>query len=432
MPIVREFGQLTTATISDTLDRAQISQSAFDWLARNAWRSDPKQKLISFESASSLRVGNFVGLIETPCGTRIEVLPKYTEDLGSVVEARQLLLTMVAEALRLSPRLGGTAHIARFDLPLPEWLASQFLYSAFLLVHRGLRQSYNEVDARERFLRGSLNVPRQIRAGPAGAHLFSFSHDVFSFNRPENRLIRSCVERVLRITRNADNWRAARELSLLLADVPTSADVKADLSRWSTDRLMADYVTIKPLCEMILQSQIPFAIAGHDRGFSMLFPMERLFEEFVTISLRRAAPPGFNVRSQVSGEHLCRFREEGWFPMRPDILISRGKERWLVDAKWKLLSTDASRGFGISQSDLYQMFAYGHKYLGGAGHLYLVYPMTSAFREPLGPFSFSSDLHLHVLPFDLKARRADYGFLKDPCQALQPETVHLLAAANGI
>lgn len=221
---------------------------------------------------------NYVGVLETPCGTQIEILPKHTEADEDVEDARRLLVRMVMEALRLKPRPGTMSEISTFKLPLPEWLASRFLQEASDLIHRGLRQSYQRVYAREPLLRGSLDVARQIRSGPASAHLLSFQHDIFSFDRPENRLLRSAIELILRSTRSSDNWRLARELSMTMAEMPESSDHSADLGQWSSDRLMADYATIKTLCELILLRRTPFSVGGTHRGLSMLFPMERLFE----------------------------------------------------------------------------------------------------------------------------------------------------------
>ena len=45
--------------------------------------------LVSFDRPRSLRVLNYVGVIETPCGTRLEILPKTTEDAETVEEVVQ-------------------------------------------------------------------------------------------------------------------------------------------------------------------------------------------------------------------------------------------------------------------------------------------------------------------------------------------------------
>ena len=82
-----------------------------------------------------------------------------------------------------------------------------------------------------------------------------------------------------------------------------------------------------------------------------------------------------------------------------------------MDTKWKLLSSDRIWQYDLNQSDFYQLFAYGQKYLHGSGDLILVYPRTAAFPEPFSPFYFSPDMRLHVLPFDLLRCEAPYPFL---------------------
>jgi 5-methylcytosine-specific restriction enzyme subunit McrC len=163
-----------------------IPRAAFDWLVEHARGSPSSLGLVSIEGPRSLKVLNYVGMFETPCGTRLEILPKYTAGEEKIGEARALLMRMVAEALRLKSRVGTMSQISAFKLPLPEWLAYSFLEEASDLVRRGLRQSYGQVEAREPFLRGALDVSRQIRSGPPGAHLLAFRHDILSFDRPEN------------------------------------------------------------------------------------------------------------------------------------------------------------------------------------------------------------------------------------------------------
>ena len=414
MPTVREFARLTTDAVPQSLDQVTITQPAFNWLVEHARGGPSSLGLVSMDGPRSLRVLNFVGVLETPCGTRIEILPKFAVGEEEIGEARTLLVCMVAEALRLKPQPGQMSQISTFKLPLPEWLAYIFLEEVSNLVKRGLRQSYWQVEAQEPFLRGALDVSRQIRSGPAGAHLLAVRHDIFLFNRPENRLIRSALEFVLRSTHVSDSWRLARELSTLLATVPGSREINTDFRLWSSERLMADYAAIKPLCELILLRQTPFAIAGPYRGLSMLFPMERLFESYVLASLRKAAPTWMQIRPHVGDRHLSVHEDAGWFRLKPDIMVAAGNKGWIVDAKWKLLSGDRSRKYGLSQSDFYQLFAYGQTYLGGTGDLFLVYPRTDAFSAPLPPFHFSSSMRLHVLPFDLALRSAPYPFLLRP------------------
>ena len=57
--------------------------------------------------------------------------------------------------------------------------------------------------------------------------------------------------------------------------------------------------------------------------------------------------------------------------------------------------------YNLAQSDMYQLFAYGEKYMNGQGELYLIYPQYEKFDAPLEHFDFKLGLRLNVVPYDL-------------------------------
>jgi 5-methylcytosine-specific restriction enzyme subunit McrC len=404
---VREYARLTTRRIpSTTLDEAQISPSAFQWVCRCSENlSASGAALVKFESPQSLRLDNYVGVIETPCGTRIEILPKQFDAGDDKDRARRLLIRMLERARDLPTREVGHAELHAFNAPLGEWLMSRFLGALDHLVKSGLRFIYHRIEEEQRFLRGRLEMGKQMRRPPGRQHMFSLQHDVFDPDRPENRLIRSALDRVCHATQDPTNWRIARELDAYLSPIPPSQNVQQDFQRWQHDRLMAYYGGVKPWCELILKEQLPVAVSGQWHGLSLLFPMEKLFERYVADCLRRKLTNTATVVTQAARKHLCRHRQSDWFELRPDLLIIRGSRSWVLDTKWKRL--DQTLGttkckYWISQEDMYQMFAYGQRYLNGEGEMFLIYPKTKDFSRTLPVFDFSKDLRLWAVAFDLE------------------------------
>ena len=50
--------------------------------------------------------------------------------------------------------------------------------------------------------------------------------------------------------------------------------------------------------------------------------------------------------------------------MRPDIFLQNRKgDKIIIDTKWKRLIGDSAKNYGISQADMYQMYAYHTRYL---------------------------------------------------------------------
>jgi 5-methylcytosine-specific restriction enzyme subunit McrC len=105
--------------------------------------------------------------------------------------------------------------------------------------------------------------------------------------------------------------------------------------------------------------------------------MNVLFEEYVgRLLLRTLSGTEFSVQLQ-GGRLFCLTSVEngrGVFQTKPDILIRHaGKVVHVIDTKWKRISArfdDPKQG--VSQSDVYQMMAYGQLYR--APRLTLLYP----------------------------------------------------------
>lgn len=400
---VREYARLTTAPVAPSLDCAQVTTSAFDYLCKLSESfSRSGARLVQVEGRQSLSLDSYVGVIQTPCGTTLEIVPKHHEIGDSLPVCRALLRKMIQATLDLPTREVGIAALEHFDAPLSEWVMRRYLAELDQLVKRGLRFDYHRVAEELPFLRGQLNIMAQLRQAPGREHRFHVRHDVFLPDRPENRLLKLALDRVRLCTKDADNWRLAQELSFMLAEVPASQQVQADLRAWGTNRLMAHYRSAKPWCELILNRWMPLAVLGEQHGLSLLFPMEKLFEKYVAAWLRGRVKSGTQIRTPAASESLCRHADNDMFRLEPDVLMSTGVKRWVLDMKWKRIdSADAQNKYKLSQGDFYQMFAYGHKYMQGAGTMALIYPKSAFFAEALKPFHFSPTLQLQVWPFDL-------------------------------
>jgi len=404
---VREYARLTTDAVEPSLDRAQVSASAFDWLCKQSESfSQAGAALVQVEGRQWLRLDSYVGVLETPCGTRLEILPKHFEDGDCEVQSRALLRRMIQRSLNLKPREVGPAVLELYNAPLSEWVMGQFLAAFDHLIKRGMRFDYQRVEEEQRYLRGQLNVVAQMRQPSTRQHFFQVRHDIFVADRAENRLLKLALERVCKTTQEPANWRLAHELRSLLQEVPASSLVREDFRAWRTERLMAHYQPIKPWCELILNQHMPVAVAGEWQGISLLFPMEKLFERYVEAWLRRSLPPEAKLTAPASSEYLCEHNHGRIFRLEPDLLVRQGSQCWVLDTKWKRLNAaDRDNKYGLSQSDFYQLFAYGQKYLQGRGELVLIYPRRKVFQQALLPFDFGGDLRLWVLPFDMDAER---------------------------
>jgi 5-methylcytosine-specific restriction enzyme subunit McrC len=403
---VREYACLTTKDVEHpTLDIAHIDAKTFTWLSKFVMTG--KKGICSLTDTSTIKLASFVGYLETPGGIGIEILPKTKLGEEDPELSKQVLRRMLSAVLGVKYKEVEQASLLRSRQPIHEWVLLQFLTSLKLLMASGLRGEYARVDEVSPFIRGQLDVSKQQRQPPGKSHLLHIRHDVFSFDRIENRLIKTALDYTAQYGKTSEVWRLANELSHRIQDIESFIDPVKYLPKWGTGKLMQSYQAIKPWCALIIERLNPEFQKSSHRGIALLFPMETLFEAYVGERLKQHLISPWRIRFQASSKYLLQHKSTGaedsssWFQLKPDFLLYQGDELQVADAKWKLLdkdNDDSSGKYGLSQSDMYQMFAYGHKYQSATGHMMLIYPKHDGFLQPLPLFSFSDELKLWVVP----------------------------------
>ncbi len=427
---IREWGKLVLGSDNkqNSVDELILSHQAWSFLAEFASSQDKEHRYLGFVKQDVLQVRNYVGIISTPDGTQIEILPKTSDeglDEADLVASRKLLLKMLRAVDGVFPIQTTDANLTLEEMPLPEVLISYFLQILAEVVRKGIRKDYQRIEAEEKFLKGQLQVAQQLRQPPGRQHLFRIEYDVFSEDRAENRLIHSALVSVSKWSQSTANQKLSRELRFAFDEVPESSNYVNDFSQWRTSRDMIYYQPLLAWLKLILNQQSPFAVKDKHAGVSFLLPMEMLFEKYVYQVLSQQLKKPYSLEDQVSKHSLAHQKGKPVFRLKPDLAIYHKEDCCaILDTKWKRINQNQTydngnedRKSAISQSDMYQMFAYGHKYLNGNGRLMLIYPKwgfeDKEFITPLQTFQLSQKLFLDVIPFCLKTEELIMEF--DDC-----------------
>ena len=335
--------------------------------------------VLAFAAESrTLKATNFVGVLSTRRGRPIEILPKI--DLAEDhKETRGIFLEMLRtwRGLRHA-ELPQSAIQSLRRYPMMEVFTHLFLQNLSHLARHGLARRYVPVEDNLPYLRGRLLFQQQVRENLTNRARFYVAHDEFNPNRPANRLIRSSLDLLKRIVRNEENWRLLRELTEAFSGVPRTADPASDWRRHSVDRTMQHYRPVMAWVRLFLFGHGLATFHGKHENQSLLFPMEEIYEDFVTQCFRRHQDD-YGVRAQGPQWKLTRDPEA--FTMKPDITLQKGgHNRFILDTKWKRLKSVAEDRTkrGIVQADMYQLYAYGKRY--GCKTVALVYPRTGDFE----------------------------------------------------
>lgn len=441
MPVVKkettvfEFGYLGCGAKAHESSRIRkISEDAYLYLKNLCLCDESESRFLQLkliDSCEVLQVQNYAGVLFTPDGTQIEVLPKVAKknkSEGAATQSRASLLMMLKTLKSFRHLQTQNAHLAKNNMPLLEVFISQFLATVNTLIKRGLRSDYVRREDNLTFLKGKLLVTKQVQKNFINKHKFYVEHDEYIQDRPVNRLIHSALSKVNSYSRSAENQKLARELLFAFSDIPFSKNVKNDFASVNIDRGMNYYEAPIAWTRLILEGFSPLTMQGKSNAFSLLFPMEAVFESYVAVILSKYLPDGLSLTTQARSESLVTHNKKKRFLLKPDLLVqyiggeAKCKNHCVLDTKWKIVDKNSDKKkYGLSQSDLYQMFAYGHKYLDGAGELFLIYPDHDGFDEAIKhSFDFDNDekLKLWVVPFDITAEAIDSKRLKLPDSCL--------------
>ena len=392
--VVREYQRLTGLHEDDERDLMRFA------LAEAADKGGKRPPVFVIKNGG-LQAQNYVGIIETRRGTVIEILPKIDLSQESDEDTRRVFMTMLRDWRGLGQaRLDGASIRAIRRLDMFEAFVHLFLTSVVLLTQRGLARAYRTREANLPRLRGRILFPRHVRENLVDRSRFYVGYDEFTANRPANRLIHLALRRLSAVVRHPANRQRIHQLRVVFSDIPPSTYLDDDWVRHRVDRSMRHYDSVMPWVGLFLFGYGLATFSGPHVSRAFLFPMERVFEDFVTAALRRHQQR-FAVRAQGPRQHLATDRADlRAFWLKPDIaLIERGQVRFILDAKWKR-PDPGERNHGVNQADAYQLFAYGRAY--ACRRVVLVYPRTAAFRETIRfRFARDHDLELAAFPFDV-------------------------------
>ena len=360
-------------------------------------------------------IRNFVGLIEMKNGFQIQVLPKIDFADGEDVDnqtTKRIFLKMLRSMKDFPCKVFNDANLKADRMNLYELFINMYLQEVRQILKQGLKSGYTEKEDNLRFYKGKLIVNEHIGQNLSHRERFYLRYDEFNPNRPENKLIKSTLLKLSKLTSSAENSREIRQILTGFELVEHSKNIEKDFASVKIDRTTKSYETVMAWSRVFLFNKSFTTFSGNTQSRALLFPMEQVFESYVAQQLKKVfAPDGWDVSAQDKGYYL--FEEpRRQFSLRPDIVIRKNDRIIILDTKWKSLFDNEAKNYGISQVDMYQMYAYSKKYQ--TSEVWLIYPVNQEMRNHR-PIQFDSGdgtlVHVHFL--DIAEIETDLNVLKN-------------------
>jgi len=359
--------------------------------------SDDTDRFLKLQSRKKQKVlvaQNYVGVIETKAGIVIEILPKIHGLDNKEDETREIFLKML-RCLKSTPyKQIDFAHLKSSKMPLIEIFITMFLDELSVLIKKGIKSDYVAVAENCNFMKGKIKWTDHLNKNLIHKERFFVEYDEYITDRPENRLIKSTLMMLSKKSKSYKNQKSISEYLFVFDEVRASQNIISDFAKVKPDRSMVDYERVLSWCKIFLQNETFTNYKGTDIAFALLFPMERIFEDYVAAYIRNNFSD-WHLKTQDKQHYLVdKHTATGKFRLKPDIVMEKDGRVVVLDTKWKLIDQNLERkNYLISQSDMYQLFAYGKKYERNSKNdvcLFLIYPYTVDFTEPLEHFEYST------------------------------------------
>lgn len=329
-----------------------------------------------------ISVNNYVGLIQMQNGYQVQVLPKIdfgTEPDNGNEETKRVFLRMLRSMKDFPSKVFNDANLKMDRMTLYEIFINMYLQEVRTLVKHGIKSAYVAREDNFKFYKGKLVVNGQIKQNSAHGERFYVRYDEYLVDRAENRLVKATLLKLQGITISAENQKEIRQLLTAFEMVNPSVNYQKDFSKVVIDRNTKDYDMLMRWSKVFLLNKSFSTFSGGHNARALLFPMEKVFESYVAQQLKKVLfDLDWEIFTQDKGYYL--FDTPKQFALRPDIVITRDDgTRIILDTKWKSLVNKPRLNYGISQADMYQMYAYSKKYK--TSEIWLLYPMNSEMRN---------------------------------------------------
>lgn len=352
---------------------------------------------------------NYVGLIELNNGLQIEILPKI-EMASSDSETKTIFLNMLKSMKDFDGKVFNISSLKADRMNLYEIFISLYLQETYRIVKKGLKSAYNPIEENLTVLKGKLKIKEHITKNMIHKDRFFVSYDEYNTNRPENRLIKTTLFYLVNQTKDNNNKKLCKQLLNYFETVDISYNPDADLASINIDRSNKDYETLIDWSRVFLKHKSFTTFSGPSKSRALLFQMDKLFECYVAKLFKSVMyDTKYDISTQDSRYSLFDYPEK--FKLRPDIVAHGDEKTVILDTKWKNLSTSERENYGISQSDMYQMYVYSKKY-ENAPVIWLLYPLNKEIEKLNDYPSFESNDNVTVNTFFVNLKNAEESILE--------------------
>ncbi|WP_329806176.1 McrC family protein [Flavobacterium facile] len=350
-----------------------FSKNQFDAMVRFNEKNQNKYFTIVHKG---ILFNSYVGVIQIG-GLTIEILPKADKnDNPDKGTWQSVLLQMLKVCKHINIDNVSETNLKKKYNSILDIYFEMYLNEIEILIKKGLIKKYRRVQSNQLALKGKLVFTHNIQKNVIHKERFYCEHQVYD----KDHLIHQILFKGLIILKDLLNNEFKDKLNRLLFQFQDYQEVNINKSHFDKvilNRNSVSYSRALDIAKMIILNYSPNLNSGNDNMLTLLFDMNKLWEEYIYRILQKHKKEGYSVSYQNSDkfwEHKT---------IRPDIVItSDDNQTFVIDTKWKIIDTKKP-----SDDDLKQMFTYNLHWK--AEKSMLLYPKVNQEDTKFGKFHYN-------------------------------------------
>ncbi len=370
------------------ISNRNLSKKQFDELLEYRNQNAETEKVFTRVNPQCIQATSYVGIIQTK-SLSIEILPKIYNNPANCPavknDYRHIFIEMIKPLLNINEiQINKASLSAALNKNIYELFITLFVEAIDTLIHKGIKSDYILQEGNQFFLKGKLKFNQHIEENYIHKERFYVETDEYLQDRVSNRLLKSTIALLLKKTNDFDNKRKLRQQLFIFDEVQLSNSHEVDFKKINYHRGMEHYDLPLRFAEVFLMHKSFTSLRGKDNVFALLFPMEKVFEnyiEFVLNNSRDTLRISKVLANGYSGDYLLSGK---MINQQPDFLLEMNNQTLIVtDAKWKLFDITENKTdekINISSGDAYQIFSYLN-YYNACKTAYIFAPKTDEFNE---------------------------------------------------
>ena len=325
---------------------------------------------------------NYVGVIQIG-GLTIEILPKTDKNVSEDSDFSAwhgALLNMLKVCKHINVNSVSEASLKRKNNSILDLYFEMYLDEVQSLLRAGLVKKYRSDSSNVFALKGRLDFNKNIQKNLIHQERFFTQHQVYDYENLVNQIILKGLTILGSLTYNSQLKDKISRLRVSFPEIKEISIQKYHFDKVKENRKTVAYTRALQIAKMIILNYSPDIRSGQENMLTLLFDMNKLWEEYVYRMLLRTKDDNLTVsfqNKQVFWEGRT---------IRPDlVLIRKNKnnddETFVIDTKWKVLDASNPKP---SDNDLKQMYAYNLYW--NAKRSMLLYPNSKSIDEKYGNY----------------------------------------------